>query len=185
MTDDTMSDAASDDDASDDLHVREEGRGTRLADYWPLIALVVTAALAAWAIAQGFGPATMTTAMHAYMGVFLIVFGLLKAFDLESFAERFEMYDLLAMRVRAWGYVYPFVEIGLGLAYLAFLAPVAIYAATVALFLFGAAGVVLALREGLDIECPCMGNVLSAPLSTVTLTEDLVMVAMAAVLLVA
>lgn len=36
----------------------------------------------------------------------------------------------------------------------------------------GAIGVVLVLRKGLDIACPCMGNVLSVPLSTVTLSED-------------
>jgi hypothetical protein len=50
-------------------------------------------------------------------------------------------------------------------------------------FTFGAVGVVLALRRGLDIACPCMGNVLSVPLSTVTLTEDVLMVAMAIMLL--
>ena len=33
--------------------------------------------------------------------------------------------------------------------------------------------------------CPCMGNVLSVPLSTVTLTEDVLMVAMAIMLLMA
>lgn len=42
---------------------------------------------------------------------------------------------------------------------------------------------ILALRRGLDIECPCMGSVLSVPLSTVTLVEDLGMAAMAAAML--
>jgi hypothetical protein len=51
------------------------------------------------------------------------------------------------------------------------------------LFVFGAIGVVMALREGLDIDCPCMGSVLSVPLSTVTLTEDVGMAVMAAILL--
>ena len=40
-------------------------------------------------------------------------------------------------------------------------------------------------RKGLDIACPCMGNVLAVPLSTVTLTEDGVMVVMALSLLLA
>ena len=39
---------------------------------------------------------------------------------------------------------------------------------------------ILALRKGLDIACPCMGNVLVVPLSTVTLTEDGVMAAITA-----
>ena len=82
------------------------------------------------------------------------------------------------------GYVYPFVELALGLAYLAFFLPALTYLVTILVFSFGAVGVVLALRRGLDIDCPCMGNILSVPLSTVTLTEDLGMVAMALMLLV-
>jgi hypothetical protein len=74
-------------------------------------------------------------------------------------------------------------ELGLGLTYLACLWPTATYIATIVVFTFGAVGVVLALRRGLDIACPCMGNVLSVPLSTVTLTEDGLMVAMAMLLL--
>ena len=50
--------------------------------------------------------------------------------------------------------------------------------------MIGAIGVVLALRRGLDIACPCMGSVLTVPLSTVTLTEDVAMVAMAMMLLI-
>ena len=47
----------------------------------------------------------------------------------------------------------------------------------------GAVGVVRALKRGLDINCPCMGSVLDVPLSTVTLTEDIGMGLMAAVML--
>jgi hypothetical protein len=163
--------------------VREEGRGTELAYYWPLISLVVVAALAALAIGAGFGRADMVGLMHAYMGVFLTVFALLKLFNPSGFADGFEMYDLLASRVRGYGYVYPYLELALGLAYLSFFVPVATYVATIALFTFGALGVVKAVRAGLDIDCPCMGSVLSVPLSTVTLTEDAAMAAMAAILL--
>lgn len=170
---------------SSDVHKREEGRGTSVGDYWPLFCLIAVTLLAAFALAAGFGEVTMRSVMHGYMGIFLTIFALLKLFDLEGFADGFHMYDLLAKRVRSWGYVYPFVELALGLGFLAFVAPVAIYLATIVVFLFGSAGVLLALREGLDIDCPCMGNILSVPLSTVSLTEDLGMVAMAAVLLVA
>jgi hypothetical protein len=163
--------------------VREEGRGTQLADYWPLVSLAVVAALAALAIGAGFGHADMVGFMHAYMGVFLTVFALLKLFNPAGFADGFEMYDLLAKRVRAYGYVYPYLELALGLAYLSFFVPTATYLATIALFLFGAIGVIKAVREGLDIDCPCMGSVLSVPLSTVTLTEDFGMAVMAAILL--
>jgi Methylamine utilisation protein MauE len=155
-----------------------------IRDYWPLIALTSVAALAGLAIASGFGSLTMTTFMHGFMGVFLIIFALLKLFDIPGFQSGFAMYDLLASRVPAYGAIYPFLELALGLAYLAFIAPTATYVATIVLFLFGTLGVVTALRNGLNISCPCMGNILKVPLSTVTLTEDLAMVGMAALLLI-
>ncbi|WP_205470509.1 MauE/DoxX family redox-associated membrane protein [Breoghania sp. L-A4] len=168
---------------SDSIHVREEGRGTALSDYWPLISLVGVAGLAAFAIGAGFGDLAMRPVMHAYMGMFLIIFALLKLFDLEGFKDGFHMYDLLAKKAEPYGYVYPFIELALGLAFLAFFMPTATYIITIAVFAFGAAGVFKALQEGVDIECPCMGNILSVPLSTVTLTEDIAMIVMAAVLL--
>ncbi len=171
------------------VHVREDERGKSLSDYWPLISLVGISGAAAVAIAAGFSsdarPISMTTIMHAYMGVFLTIFALLKIFDLEGFKDGFAMYDLIARQNSSWGYVYPFIELGLGLAYFAFVWPAATYVVTIVVFAFGAVGVVLALRRGLDIACPCMGNILNVPLSTVTLTEDLFMVVMAAMLLAA
>jgi hypothetical protein len=170
--------------AVSNVHVREAGRGRSLSDYWPLVSLIVVSALSAFAIATGSKQVTMAGVMHAYMGVFLVFFALLKIFDLKGFMNGFAMYDLIAKHNSSWGYIYPFIELALGLAYLAFVWPVTTYIATIIVFSFGAVGVILALRKGLDIACPCMGSVLSVPLSTVTLTEDILMVVMAIMLLV-
>lgn len=169
--------------SDNDVKVRDETRGKALADYWPLVSLVGGSALAAWAIAEGFSSVDMRTFMHAYMGIFLFVFALLKIFNLSRFQDGFVMYDLLAKRVRSYGYIYPFIELALAIMYLGFIAPHFTYWATVVVFGFGAIGVVIALRQGLDINCPCMGSVLSVPLSTVTLTEDIGMLIMALMLL--
>ncbi|MEM9350203.1 MAG: MauE/DoxX family redox-associated membrane protein [Pseudomonadota bacterium] len=159
-------------------HVREDGRGKSIGDYWPLIALVGVSVAAALALAaQGMAW------MPAFMGVFLIIFALLKIFDLKGFRRGFKMYDLLARRVPNYALVYPFIELGLGLAYLSGFAPTVTQVVTIAVFGFGTLGVLSALQRGLDIDCPCMGSILSVPLSTVTLTEDLSMVAMAALML--
>lgn len=166
------------------LHRREAGRGTRIGDYWPLIALVLGSALSGLAIAAGFGEASMRGFMHGFMGVFLFVFALLKIFDLEGFKDGFAMYDLLAKRHSAYGYVYPFIELALAIAFLSFFMPQVTYIATIIVFGFGTIGVLGALREGLDMDCPCMGNILSVPLSTVTLTEDVAMVLMALMMLI-
>ncbi len=173
--------------SSSDIYVRREGRGSQLSDYWPLFSLVIVSALAGIAIALppggGWNELTMTGFMHGFMGVFLVVFALLKIFNLSGFRRGFTMYDLLARRVGNYALVYPFIELGLGLAYLGHIAPIATYWVTIVVFSFGTLGVVSALRRGLDIDCPCMGSILSVPLSTVTLTEDLAMVLMAAGLL--
>jgi hypothetical protein len=161
---------------------RVEQRGANLGEYWPLAALILVSAAAGAAIAQGIGFSLMTW-MHGFMGVFLCVFALLKLFHPDAFADGFHMYDLLAKRLRSYGYVYPLIELGLGLGYLAFWNPPVVYAATIIVMAVGAVGVILALRRGLDINCPCMGSVLDVPLSTVTLTEDLSMGLMAALML--
>lgn len=165
------------------FNVRDDGRGSELSDYWPLIALIGVSALAGAAAAAGLGELTSTTFMHSFMGVFLIVFALLKLFNPVAFKRGFTMYDLLARRMTAYAFVYPLIELGLGLAYLSFFQPTYTYIATIVVFGFGTLGVISALRRGLDIDCPCMGSILSVPLSTVTLTEDLAMIVMAAVLL--
>ena len=68
---------------------------------------------------------------------------------------------------------------GTGLGYLAQRQLALVYGATIVVMGFGALGVIRALRRNLDVECACMGTVLKVPLSTVALTEDLGMVAMA------
>ena len=57
--------------------------------------------------------------MHDFMGLFLVVFSMFKFFDMEGFADGFQMYDLLAKPFRPYAYVYPFIELALGLGYLA------------------------------------------------------------------
>ena len=65
--------------------------------------------------------------MHDFMGFFLVVFSMFKLFDLEGFADGFQMYDPLARPIRPYAYLYPFVELGLGLGYLAHWQPHVIY----------------------------------------------------------
>lgn len=164
------------------VHVREEGRGARLSNYAPLLVLICVSILVAMSVGHALGGG-LRAGMSAYMGFFLSVFALLKLFDLKGFADGFHMYDLFASRWRPYGYVYPFLELGLGLAWFAMAAPVLTAALTIALFAFGAVGVVKAMSRHLDIDCPCMGNVLRAPLSAVTLTEDVAMIGMGLVML--
>ncbi len=165
------------------FNTRDDSRGESLSDYWPLISLILVALAAGLAITYSVNGGVMQ-GMHYFMGFFLSVFALLKLFHPDAFADGFEMYDIIAKRTRTYGYIYPFIELALGLAYLSFIAPTATYIATILVMGIGTIGVVKALREGLDINCPCMGSILDVPLSTVTLTEDIGMAAMAVLMLV-
>jgi hypothetical protein len=118
--------------------------------------------------------------MHDFMGLFLVVFSMFKFFDLPGFADGFQMYDLLAKPFRPYAYSYPFIELALGLGYLARWKPEIIYGVTIVVMCWGALGVIRALSKGLDLDCACMGTILKVPLSTVALLEDFGMAAMAA-----
>jgi hypothetical protein len=161
-------------------HRRQHGRGSRWTDYVPLLVIVVLTLLAACAKQNAYpGPWNWMEWMHDFMGFFLVVFAMFKFFDLPGFADGFQMYDLLARPLRPYAYVYPLLELGLGLGYLSRWQPALIYGATLGLMIFGALGVLNALRKGLDLECACLGTVLKVPLSTVALVEDLGMALMA------
>ncbi|QDP71408.1 hypothetical protein FOG18_01845 [Legionella israelensis] len=153
-----------------------------IRQYWPLISLIVVSVLSAFAINWRVA-GDMTVWMHYFMGIFLVIFSVLKIFHPAKFADGFEMYDIFAKRTRIYAYIYPLLELALGLSYLAFILPVLTYVLTIVILTFGSIGVIKALRNGLDINCPCMGSILDVPLSTVTLTEDIGMALMALMLL--
>lgn len=152
----------------------------KIRRYWPLFALVLVAGLAAAALGAQKG---LLAWMHYFMGFFFCQFAMLKLFNPSGFAEGFQMYDLVAKKSKLYAYLYPFIELALGLAYLSFSTPIVTYIVTILLMGVGAVGVIRALRRGLDIRCACMGTVLDVPLSTVTLSEDIVMGGMACLML--
>jgi copper chaperone CopZ len=118
--------------------------------------------------------------MGRFMGGFFLVFGGLKLLDLRGFVQAYAMYDLLAARVTAYGWVYPFLEVTLGLGYLAVPNWPTLHAFTLGLMLFSSVGVVQSVSRGEKLKCACMGTAFNLPMTTVTVVEDLGMAAMAA-----
>ena len=86
--------------------------------------------------------------------------------------------------LRGWGLIYPFVELGLGIAYLAHFNPLLTHWATIIVMGFSAIGVIKAVASKTKIQCACLGTVFKLPMSTVTIVEDVGMVLMAAAMLV-
>ncbi|HEY8966019.1 MAG TPA: MauE/DoxX family redox-associated membrane protein, partial [Candidatus Methylacidiphilales bacterium] len=139
-------------------HHREKGRGTHPSDYLPVVVILVLTLAAALAWQGPFLFSIRGTPwMPDFMGLFLVVFAMFKFFDLPGFADGFQMYDLLASRFRPYAFAYPFIEALLGLGFLSRWNPAVVSGVALVVTLFGACGVLNALRKGLDLECACMG----------------------------
>lgn len=123
------------------------------------------------------------TFMLDFMAGFFLVFSFFKLLDLRGFADAYQSYDILARPFRPWALAYPFVELGLGVAYLLRWELTAISILTLIVMLIGSVGVLKALLRKNAIRCACLGTALNLPMTTVTLVEDLVMAAMAGAML--
>ena len=123
------------------------------------------------------------TMMRYFMAGFFLVFSFFKMLDLRGFAESYRMYDVVAKAIPSYGYVYPFIELWLGMAFLINFNP--FWTNIIALVVMGssAIGVIQSVLDKRKIKCVCLGAVFNLPMSTVTIVEDLLMVAMSAVML--
>ncbi len=119
-------------------------------------------------------------AMRVFMGLFFVAFSFFKLLDLPAFANAYRGYDIPTKLVPVWGYLYPFVELGLGVAYLTNFAPTATNWVALIVMSVSLVGVVQAVRNKTKIKCACLGTGFNLPMSTVTIIEDGTMIAMAA-----
>ena len=152
--------------------------------YQPLIIvfayiLLVTLAIEAATMAETNGEFILHRWMPHFMAGFFLIFSFFKLLDIRGFANSYAMYDLLAKRWPIYGFIYPFIELGLGMAYLLNWQPFYTNLATFLVMAFSSAGVILAVLNQQKIRCACLGAVFNLPMSTVTIIEDLLMAAMA------
>ncbi len=121
--------------------------------------------------------------MSHFMAGFFLVFSFFKLMNLKGFAEGYASYDVVAKKWLGWGYIYPFVELGLGIAFLLHLSPLIVSIVAFVVMLVSTIGVVQSLIKKNNFQCACLGTVIKLPLSKVTLVEDLLMVAMSAIMI--
>jgi len=146
--------------------------------------VVVTLLAYLVAIAGAISYANNNQFMLVLMGLFFLIFSFFKVIHLVKFEKSFSRYDPIAKTIPGYGYLYPFLEITLGLLYL--LNTQINIAAIMTIIILGATtiGVMRKLREGEIIECACLGVVFGIPLSTVTIFENLAMITMAVLLII-
>lgn len=149
--------------------------------YTPVIALFAMTAFMALAVsAATMGTPFTVMALEWFISFSMCALALLKLQDVERFSTMFLNYDLLARRWVPYGYIYPFAE---GLAGVLMTAhrldwisvPLAAFIGTV-----GAASVFKAVYiDKRELKCACVGGNSNVPLGFVSLTENVMMVAMA------
>jgi copper chaperone CopZ len=154
-----------------------------LTTYKPLLLVFAYILLVTFAIEITQGEFDLHRWMPNFMAGFFLVFSFFKLLDLRGFAQSYAMYDILAKRVPAYGFVYPFIELGLGAAYLLGYRPADVNLITLIVMGFSSLGVILAVKNKQKIRCACLGTGFNLPMTTVTIIEDLLMVAMSAYML--
>ncbi len=154
--------------------------------YRRLSVIIGLIALATIAIAVNnfeHGVFSWSGVMIDFMAGFFLVFSGFKLMDLRGFAEGYSMYDLLAKRIFQYGYIYPFIELAFGLAFLTSFQLGYIAIIEVIVMVFSGIGVALSMLNRKRVECACLGTIIRVPLGTVTLIEDFGMAIMGILLL--
>jgi glutaredoxin len=158
-------------------HVAEKGE----TSYTPVLALfAMTALMALAASAAALGTPFTVQAGEWFIAFSMCVLALLKLQDVERFSSMFLNYDLLARRWVPYAYIYPFAEGAAGVLMAAhrlvwLSVPIALIIGTI-----GAVSVFKAVYvDKRSIKCACVGGNSNVPLGFVSLTENVMMVAMA------
>lgn len=122
--------------------------------------------------------------MRIFMAGFFLTFSFFKMLNLKAFAESYAMYDVVAKKFSAWGYIYAFIELGLGLSFALNLSPNIVNWITLIVMTISILGVLESVLNKKKIQCACLGAVFNLPMSTVTIVEDAIMMAMSAAMLI-
>lgn len=167
----------------DDLvrHFGGEVKDKDAVTYTPVIALFAMAAAMAlagsWA---SLGELFTVRTAEWFVAIAMCLLALQKLKDIDAFATMFLNYDLLAARWVPYGRIYPFAEGAAGVLMLAgawmwLSIPIALFIGTV-----GAVSVFKAVYiDRRELKCACVGGDSRVPLGFVSLTENVMMVAMA------
>lgn len=149
--------------------------------YTPVLAVFFVAALLAFAV-QYFASRSidLVTSVELFIALSMCLLALQKIRDLPAFQNTFITYDLLGMRYTPYAYGYAFAELFAGVLMVA--GALWWLAAPIALFIAGINGVSVfkaVYLDKRDLKCACVGGNSNVPLGFISLTENIMMVAMA------
>ena len=167
----------------DDLrrHFGKSVADPKAVTYKPVVAVfAMTAAMALAASYAAYGTPLTIRAGEWFVAFSMCVLAILKLQNIETFSSMFLGYDLLARRWVPYSYIYPFAEASAGILMAA--GALTWLSVPLALFIGGIGAVSVFKAVYLDrreLKCACVGGGSTVPLGFVSLTENLMMVAMA------
>ena len=153
--------------------------------YQPIIALFSVAMLMAIAVTWlVHGSIWGAQTPGWFIAIAMVLLGLQKLQNLDAFATMFLNYDLLARKWVPYAYIYPFVETGAGILMTGMILT---WVSTPAALLVASVGAISVFKavyiDKRELKCACVGGNSNVPLGFVSLTENLMMVGMAVVML--
>lgn len=150
--------------------------------YRPVITVFGMAAVMALAASlAAFGAPLTVRAGEWFVAFSMCLLAMLKLQDVERFSTMFLNYDLLARRWVPYAYIYPFAE---GLAGVLMISRMAMWLSVPVALGIGSIGAVSVAKavyvDRRELKCACVGGASNVPLGFISLTENLMMIAMAA-----
>lgn len=155
-----------------------------LATYKPILLIFAYTISISLLVSMEAGEINVMSFMRYFMAGFFISFSFFKFIDLKGFAESYKMYDVIAMRFGFWAFLYPFVELGLGISFLLNLNPFIVNSLTLLVMSLSIIGVIRSVIMKQHIQCACLGAVFNLPMSTVTIIEAAIMIIMSGIMLI-
>ena len=162
----------------------EAGTKTWFETYKPVLLILFYISVVTVIAATSTNGFDAMLGMRVFMSGFFFAFSFFKILDLKGFADNYSSYDIIAKNYRSWGYIYAFIELGLGIAYAINFYPLMTNAVTFIVMTISIIGVLQSVLKRRKIQCACLGAVFNLPMSTVTIIEDALMIAMSGIMLV-
>ena len=147
--------------------------------YKPLLIIVLYLLGTTLLLEFSNGMFQIKTWMAHFMAGFFLVFSFFKMLDIAAFAKAYQSYDIIAAKAKWYGYMFPFIELGLGIAYLLYSDNELTHLITAIVMFVSLIGVIKSVVQKTEIQCACLGTVFNLPMSYVTIIEDGIMLVMA------
>jgi cation transport ATPase len=165
------------------ITIAEEEAKSWIETYKPILLIFGYIFGATILIEAANGAFIWTRWMAHFMAGFFLIFSFFKLLNLQGFADSYSTYDIIAKKWKSWGYVYAFIELALGIAFLTGFNPFLTNAVTFIVMSVSIIGVLETVMNKRKIKCACLGAVFNLPMSTITIIEDALMIGMSLMML--